>query len=189
MFPAHLLQPGFYVNWTKLALRMVGHVALPIGLLGSLWIHRSPVGAVVLGAWASYPLFGLVSSNLITDHGYYQLQLIPLVALGLAPVGERLWERFGGGKAAIAIVIAFALGWTALAANIVGDQLGRARVEPPVLLREIGDLVGHTTRAVYIARHYGRPLENYGELSRGDLQDLERVHPAMRDISQSSKGS
>ena len=31
--------------------------------------------------------------------------------------------------------------------------------------RIVVDLVGHTTRAVYVARHYGRPLEYYGELS------------------------
>jgi hypothetical protein len=47
----------------------------------------------------------------------------------------------------------------------VHKGLAYPNFESIAVLREVGDIVKHSTRTVYVARFYGRPLEYYGELS------------------------
>jgi hypothetical protein len=37
--------------------------------------------------------------------------------------------------------------------------------EDPVLAKEIGNIIKHSPRTVFIARYYGMPLQYYGEFS------------------------
>lgn len=165
MFSMHLLRPGFWVDWAQLALSMVGYLMLPAGFLGTFLLERSPTRVLLLGAWASYPLFGIIFSGRIADHGYYHLQLVPLVALGIAPLAQRCWRFLDSLQARPAIAAAIVFAWVGFSAYQVRANLAVARFESPDLCRTIGDAVGHSTRAIYVSRNYGRPLEYYGELS------------------------
>jgi hypothetical protein len=48
----------------------------------------------------------------------------------------------------------------------VRSQLGTHRVlDSKELAQAVGEMVGHSRNTVYLAHHYGTPLEYYGELS------------------------
>jgi hypothetical protein len=167
LVPERVLHFGFWLAWAKLALHVVGPVSLLAGLLGVSSMGRSPERALILGAWASYPVFGFATSGLSADHGYYHLQLIPVVSLGLASLAGAAWAAVPAERRSIVAVAAcgLALGWTVVAVNSVRAELSPGRFEAPSVCRAIGDAVNHSTRTVYVARHYGRPLEYLGELS------------------------
>jgi hypothetical protein len=165
--PEQLFEPRFWYAWGRLALTMVGIIALPAGIFGALASRSSPLRSILIGAWLSYPLLGLATSGLIADHGYYQIQLLPLVALGLASLTDPLRERFGGhfGQAAPAILIVLALAWSVHAVVQAWRIRQPVRFESSEICQAIGSATNHSTRTVYVARNYGRPLEYHGELS------------------------
>jgi len=89
-----ITSPHFYADW----LGFVG------GLVGMSTLFLSVVGAVLapprfrwmlLGLWIGYLLYGLVLPFQMFTHSYYHLQLVPVIALGIAPLAQSLWHAAG----------------------------------------------------------------------------------------------
>ena len=81
-----LQNPKFYTGWFSL---LGGIVSLPLAVLGLMGIVLLPAKgrALMMGLWVGFGLYGLTFAYPISTHDYYNLPLIPIVALSLAVVG------------------------------------------------------------------------------------------------------
>ncbi len=166
--PHLLLQPFFWKEWLLLAVDGVGLMALAAGLLGVAMLSKGFPRSLVVALWAGYAVFGLAFNFHIHTHGYYQLQLIPIVALSFGPLVdlslERLrrvctpwywWFPVVGG---MALIFVFGV-------REVRGRLVRPNFESEAVSGSIGAAVGHSSRVVYLSPFYGRPLKYYAEIA------------------------
>ena len=166
--PHLLLSQVYWREWLLLGTSEVGFTPLLLALLGLALVSRGIPRALLAGLWIGYFVFGLVFNFHIHTHGYYHLQLIPIVALSFAPIMTILvhqlrrictgWYRWLPVTATLVLVFL-------INAYEVRKGLAYPSFESIDVLREVGAIVKHSTRTVYVARFYGRPLEYYGELS------------------------
>jgi 4-amino-4-deoxy-L-arabinose transferase-like glycosyltransferase len=158
----------YWRDWLLLAASEGGYTPLLAALIGLALVAGGIPKALLTGLWIGYFVFGLVFNFHIHTHGYYQLQLIPIVALSFGPVVTGLvsqlkrvctpWYRWIPITGALLLVFLFN-------ALEVRRALAHPSFETIDVLREVGTIVNHSTRTLYVARFYGRPLEYYGELS------------------------
>jgi 4-amino-4-deoxy-L-arabinose transferase-like glycosyltransferase len=152
----------YWEGWLDLAIYAVGVPGLLAIALGIAWLPRGLARSIVVGMCAGYVVFGLLFTMHIHTHGYYQAQLIPVVALTAGALAsallERLqadesrWIRWLPASAAVALL-------TLLAVREVRQHSKPARFESPAAAAQIGRLVGHSERVVYVSRYYGIPLQ------------------------------
>jgi hypothetical protein len=89
-----LLEPAFYVRWFSFVQNLVGLSAILLGLAGVL-IAAPRSRALLLGLWGGYLFYGLLLPYQMYTHSYYHLQLVPILGLSLAPIGQLIAERIG----------------------------------------------------------------------------------------------
>jgi hypothetical protein len=141
------------------------------------------------GMWGGYFLFGLIFTYHIHTHGYYSLQLVPVVALSLGPlwdltvgyVGRRDHSYYRRAVVLGLILLALTLGVVGQRTTILGiaHQAGGAKPFPGRYMgsaliadyearaktyREIGEIVDRSPRTIYSAPDFGYPLLYYGRL-------------------------
>lgn len=86
----HLIaDPSFYVRWMSFLHSLFGLTVIVIALVGVL-ISTPANRALLLGLWLGYGAYGLTLPYQMYTHNYYHLQLIPIIALSLAPVAQLL---------------------------------------------------------------------------------------------------
>ncbi|MEJ5225678.1 MAG: glycosyltransferase family 39 protein [Anaerolineales bacterium] len=106
--PSLLLDPLFYLRWEDKINQVVGHLPMALGFLGAWMFTPKPARALALGLWGGYGLYGLVFNYHNSTHDYYQLPLILVVALSLAPLGQALsdtWRAQWRGRWAQALMV------------------------------------------------------------------------------------
>jgi 4-amino-4-deoxy-L-arabinose transferase-like glycosyltransferase len=84
VMPRLLLSFFFWRGWPAQIWKVVGLVPFVVAILGSL---RAPKGSsrwLLGGLWCGYGVYALVCSYPAATHDYYHLQLVPIVALGIA---------------------------------------------------------------------------------------------------------
>jgi len=123
----------------------------------------------MVGMWVGYILFCFVFDYHIATHDYYHLQLIPIAALSLGPLGSlaanRLLEynREWYWRAAIASIALIAFIFVSYEALLrLADPTSANRVK---VAEEIGGLVDHSLNSIHLSEDYGLSLEYHGELS------------------------
>ncbi|RMF49977.1 MAG: hypothetical protein D6755_01785, partial [Anaerolineae bacterium] len=88
----HLIaDPAFYVRWMSFLHTLFGLTPLFLALFGVL-LAQGRLRALLLGLWGGYFVYGLTLPYQMYTHSYYHLQLVPIVALSLAPVAQRLFR-------------------------------------------------------------------------------------------------
>lgn len=92
-FPSLFVDPAFYLRWAHKIEETTSMTAALIGAAGALLLTDRRLRGLVWGWWAGYVLYGLAFAYHISSHDYYQLPLIPLVALGLALLAARMKEQ------------------------------------------------------------------------------------------------
>jgi hypothetical protein len=169
VLPQLLLTDWFWRNWLGNIGLVVGFSALIVALLGTLMLRQGAARALMLGLWTGYGLFCVAFNYNVATHDYYQLQLVPIVALGIAPVGSLVlsqvvalsprlpWRIAPWGILGFGLLLALALSASRLANPDAARQAAIAQ--------EIGAQVGHSTRTIILSGDYGVPLEYHGELS------------------------
>ena len=165
----YLFDPFSYRYWLVHIQMVIGFGALILALLGVLMFRRRLARALVMGLWGGYVAYGLVFIYHMRTHDYYQLLLIPLVAICLGPVGSLLLarlERMASHwriRAGVWSVLALAL---VLSLGVAGTQLARQNFDQDVrTYEEVGEAVQHSTNTVFLTKHYGYPLEYHGWLA------------------------
>jgi hypothetical protein len=187
--PQYLLEAYFWRGWLEQIGSMVGLIPLLGAVLGVLLVRPGLPRALMAGLWGGYFLFGLVFTYHIHTHGYYSLQLIPMVALSVGPLWDtaEAFIRRGGrqhyrralvlGLVLLAVVFAaveqrttiFGIAQQAggakpfsgryLGSALIADYGARART-----YGEIGEIVGHSPRTIFSAPDFGYPLLYHGRL-------------------------
>ncbi len=111
-----LLDRSFYGRWLVFVDELVSFGAVLLGFLGIPLIGRTGRG-LLLGMWVGYVLYGLALPYNIYTHDYYNLPLVPIIAVLLAPIGTVVLGRMAslsrGWRAFILAAIVFAVAYQA----------------------------------------------------------------------------
>ncbi|OGO26522.1 MAG: hypothetical protein A2136_10585 [Chloroflexi bacterium RBG_16_54_11] len=115
-FAHMLIEPAFYVRWMENLNNLVGVLFIIISLAG--WLITHAKGRILLGGlWLGYLLYGFAFPFQISTHDYYNLVMVPIIALGLASIGRivmdnlihqpAFWQGTFLGVAILTLVIPF----------------------------------------------------------------------------------
>jgi hypothetical protein len=187
--PQYLLEGYFWKGWLEQIGSMVGLIAF-VGAVIGVWLLRPGLPrALLAGLWGGYLLFGLVFTYHIHTHGYYSLQLIPVVALSLGPlwdtamgyIGQRDQQYYRRAAVLGLVVLAVVFAVVEQRITIMGivNQAGGGEPFPGKYMgsaliadyeagaktyREIGEITGHSSRTIYAAPDFGYPLLYHGRI-------------------------
>jgi 4-amino-4-deoxy-L-arabinose transferase-like glycosyltransferase len=167
--PHLLLDIKYWKGWLLNATDTVRFAPLIAALFAIPLLQKGFPRAMVIGLWVGYIIFCLTFTYHIHITGHYHLQLIPIVALSFGllvtvivnhlkrtRIAWYLWIPIFG---AIFFMILFNL------REIRHSVISGGKFESKEIAQEIGKIVGHSNRNVYVAPYYGGPLEYYAELS------------------------
>ena len=164
-FPQLWPDPAFYLRWKGQIDGVVGFGAFAIAAVGVFVAKRREM-VFLTGLWVGYFVYGMTFAYHITTHDYYQLPLIPIVALSLAPAAQTLFETAGrlrgGWFARVALSVLITL--------VALIQIWNVRVE---LIRDdwrpeaefwasLGEKLGQNGPVLTIAQDYGYRLAYWG---------------------------
>jgi hypothetical protein len=161
----------FWIGWVDGATRGLGEVALVGALLGFAVLRAPVTRAATTGMMVGYLLFSVLFARHIFQNDYYHAQAIPLVAVLLGHLVSEFagivrraqvprWASVTGVFAALAVTSILEL--LALRAVLVPE---RKPTVPQAVADEVGALVGHSDRVVFVATYYGWPLVYKAELA------------------------
>ena len=191
ILPQLLLSSDYWKQWLLTAADAVGYIALIAGLVGLPMLRKGMPRALLIGLWAGYAVFCLVFSNHIRFASYYHLQLVVIVALSFAPIITLItnhlrqlsnpWYWWLPVIGALMLITFFNV------REIRRSQGVPRKVESEEIAQEIGQIVDHSSRVVYVAPAYGTPLEYYAEIS-GEywprrISDTDRILEYEREQS------
>jgi hypothetical protein len=104
-FPELLTDPFHYLKWKDYIDKTLGIEFFLMGLLGSLLIKEKAFRVMMLSVFVGYFFYGLFFSYHIISHDYYQLPVLPAVAVGLAAIGKTLIDNFNGRKGFALVIL------------------------------------------------------------------------------------
>ena len=169
LLPQLWMSSFFWRNWVNNIGLTVGFIPFIGALLGLLFFRDGLPRSLVMGLWTGYVIFGLALNYNFATHDYYQLQLIPIVGLSLGPIVALVMNHLNHTRPQLHWRIA---AWSALLLALVlsiavaRPRLVNANADHKVnSQREIGELVNHSTKTIFLSNDYGVPLEYEGLLS------------------------
>jgi 4-amino-4-deoxy-L-arabinose transferase-like glycosyltransferase len=168
--PALLVQPHFWVHTLNTALDAVGIAPIVLAVIGFALPAQKHFRPMMIGIVIGQVLLILVFTYHVRMAAHYHLPLaIPVaiclgvsVAALVARVRELATPRWLGRLCLVSAASFIALG---MLRDILMSIRNAAPIVQPEIAREVGALVGHSDRVVYVSQYYGMPLEYYGELS------------------------
>jgi len=188
-FPKYWLDPAFYIRWVETAAGICGFVVLIAGLIGLFLVRDRAGRGLLTGLWTGYILYSLAFPYHTLTHDYYQLLLIPIAAVSVAPPAALVFDEIGRRPYAR---IAFAAA-TLLIAGAVLFKVWDTRV---ILARKdhrpeaaewarFNGLLPPEARVFALAQAYGYPLAYYGWITAEawltgaelDLRELAGLDP------------
>jgi hypothetical protein len=153
-FLPHLWRESFYwQGWATMIGRTAGWLPTAVGLIGAL-AARGRFRPMLLGLWFGYLAYGIIFNYHIHTHDYYQLPLLPIVAMSLAVWVDRLLVRWVERPSAMISVLFTALLLLGVGA-MVGKQFIVRQVAPELRARakQVGALVGfHQKFLLFLGR-------------------------------------
>ncbi len=163
--PSLLLSPLNYLQWMTKANMATGGIFIMLGLLGFVLTSDTTLRGFMAGLWIAYIGYGLFFDYHIATHDYYQLPLIPVVAVSLSPFGSWFFSRLTEAtvqryqRSAVYVILLFGL-FTVLWS--VRNQMKDVDYRPDAAMwAEIGDVL-RDKRVVALAEDYGSRLEYWG---------------------------
>jgi hypothetical protein len=168
----------FWHGWLDTLLAVLsGKTLLVLAGLGLCLVPRGRVRWVLPALWLSYVAYGLTFTYHISSHDYYHLPFVPVVALSLACLSQRVlnglrrirWPVLQAPVliAALAFMVWVAgVTWSEISETALPRTAARGPNTRELTYRQIGQIVGHSPRVIFVTPNaYGGPLEFYGELS------------------------
>jgi hypothetical protein len=135
-------------------------------LLGVLLTRSSVERYFLSGLWIGYVIFGLAFTYHIHNHLYYQLMLIPVVALSIGVtasyiLGELAFNR-GIWRLGVWVLFVISIALSVKNSVTILDDAGfKAQVEA---YEEIGEKVNHSPNTVIFDPHEGDRVMYYGRI-------------------------
>ena len=169
MFTPQLLKTVlFWRGWVGI---LVSNLTLPgliLSLLGLLMFPRGKPCHVVLAMGLGYLALCFTTIWTTFTHEYYHLQVVPLAALGLGAVSLPVWNRLGREANPGFRIAVFALAAVWILLGIERAPWLRSEESDsgyPQIAAEIGDLVDHSEKVVYLDYDLGHPLCYFAGIS------------------------
>jgi 4-amino-4-deoxy-L-arabinose transferase-like glycosyltransferase len=166
-YPEMLVEPNFYLRWFLKVDLVIGVVWLALAVLGWLFFANRPLRVFLLSLFGAYFVFGLVFDYHISSHDYYSLPLIPIAALGFAPLAADLLARLRDKLQASRFLLAcaamiFMLTFGGLTVTQYLDLRTNDYRPQAAFWVEVGNAIGHQPGVVAVIADYGYPLKYYG---------------------------
>jgi 4-amino-4-deoxy-L-arabinose transferase-like glycosyltransferase len=160
----------YWQFWLKHLWRVIGFSALVGGALGIFLIPAGWRRDFIIAMWLGYAVFGLFYNYHIHTHNYYHLQFIPAVALALGFLGANVLQQLilvaqnQLQRVLIGCILLFSI---FLNMGLYLNTLSEAEnlSSQAHIAEQIGQIVNHSARTLFLAPYYGAPLEYYGELA------------------------
>ncbi|MFN2120164.1 MAG: ArnT family glycosyltransferase [Anaerolineales bacterium] len=153
----------FYADWLGFVGSLFGLTIVFLSLLGTL---LAPPRArwILVSLWLGYLVYGLTLPFQMVTHSYYHIQLVPLVALGLAPALDAVVVRAKDlGRpwqvALVVPVLAF-LGYQSWAARSVLVQEDYSQV--PAFWESVAAALPQNADVIALTQDYGFDLMYWG---------------------------
>ena len=178
-----LLDPQVYFRWFNLVVSLMGLFPLILSLFGIALGGKADTPGItnelagssrsrsfLVGLWVGYLIYGLTLPYQMYTHNYYHLQLVPIIALSIAPVFQALYHTIQGQEsreiarkfwkvvASLGLVIA-AIYWAML--SVINFRAEDFRAVP-AHWEEIGAHVPAKGSIIGLTQDYGFPLSYYG---------------------------
>ncbi len=169
-FPSLWVSPVYYLRWLAKINTATGFWAFFLGLLGTFLYVGREKRALMFGLWGGYLIYGLAFAYFFQSHDYYQLPLIPLTALALAPLGQLIYERLRELSHGpffylpLIAIIVLGLGFSVrgtLSTVSKTDYRGQA-----AFWAKLGNELGHeSSRTIALTDDYGQSMEYWGMMT------------------------
>lgn len=154
---------GFYSRWLAFLGSLFGLTILFASLAGAL-IATPRLRWLLISLWIGYLAYGLTLPFQMYTHSYYHIQLIPVIALGLAAAVNPLLETISAqgwvGRAAFITLVIAVIGyhaWVARSVIIAKDY----RNEPKVW-ENIAAAIPADANVIGLTQDYGYRLMYFG---------------------------
>jgi hypothetical protein len=138
-------------------------LALAIGVVGLAIAPKGVPRALLWSLTAGYVAFGLAFASYTATHPYYALPLIPILALAIGVVVDRVYRLLEGRRlvrVAFVAAVALAIAGGAQKANaLITTPAERERIAD---YQRIGELTEHTTRAIVVDPRLSHPIMYWG---------------------------
>ncbi len=167
-FPSLLKDPSFYVRWLFIAAGIVGVTAMLISLAGILLFRKSAARLMLIGGWIGYIVFGFAFPYHFITHEYYHLPLIPIIAIGLIPVGDLLIRQVTQQKSRLPSAMFAGLLLLGVGMNMWNERnsLVSTDYRPEIpYWQDLGNLIGHDKNIIELSGDYGYRLAYFGWVS------------------------
>ncbi|MBK7320019.1 glycosyltransferase family 39 protein [Candidatus Villigracilis affinis] len=153
----------FYSKWLAFVGSIFGLTMIFLSLAGAL-IATPRLRWLLISLWVGYVLYGLTLPFQMYTHSYYHIQLIPIIALGLASALNPLLESVAG-QSSVGRV-----GFIALVIAVIGYQSWVARSvliaedfrHEPAFWKQVGDAIPANTDVIALTQDYGYRLMLFG---------------------------
>ncbi|MCJ7735243.1 MAG: glycosyltransferase family 39 protein, partial [Anaerolineales bacterium] len=162
-FPQLWNDLSFYLQWNNALSKVTGHyLILIIGLVGLFLVKKRRDQMLLGGIWLGYLLYGFGFSYHIITHYYYTLPVIPLLAVTLGAVSDRIiiWLRryrlepiILAGSAAL-VIIGVSGGYYIFATEDYRNE--------PAYYQKVANFVDPEDKIVALSQDYGDRLSYYG---------------------------
>lgn len=154
---------NFYSKWLGFLGSLFGLTVIFVSLAG-VFVASPHLRWLLTGSWIGYLLYGLTLPFQMYTHSYYHIQLIPILALGLAAALKPLFER-----AAVQGVVS-RVGFVAVIVALIGYQSWVARSvlaaenfrSEPAVWAAIGKTIPENANVIALTQDYGFRLMMWG---------------------------
>ncbi len=153
----------FYTKWLAFIGSLFGLTVIFLSLAGAL-LAKPRMRWLLVSLWVGYLLYGLTLPFQMYTHSYYHIQLIPIVAIGLAgalsPLLETAAAQSAAGRVAFVALIAAVIGYQAWAARSV--LIAEDFRHEPAFWREVGQVIPADADVIGLTQDYGFRLMLWG---------------------------
>lgn len=163
-FPNLWIDPVFYLQWINEIKNVIGLEIFLTAIAGLLVFPKKHWRGMLLGLLAGYIIYGFTLSYHISTHDYYQMPLLPVVAMGLAAIFDFIIRNLPKKKlmsisAFFLVLIAFMVlkTWDARVTLKKIDYHNETR-----FWEKLGDQLGHESQVTGLMSDYGYRLAYWG---------------------------
>ncbi|MBK8422238.1 glycosyltransferase family 39 protein [Candidatus Villigracilis saccharophilus] len=153
----------FYTKWLAFLGQLFGLTMIFLSIAG-IFLATPRLRWLLVSLWVGYVLYGLTLPFQMYTHSYYHIQLIPIVALGLAAALNPLIESAAGqgavGRAGFIAVIVVVIGFQSwVSRSVLADESFR---HEPVFWQQVGGAIPADAKVIGLTQDYGFRLMYYG---------------------------
>lgn len=153
----------FYTKWLAFLGTIFGLTIIFLSIAGVL-IASPRMRWLLVSLWIGYVLYGLTLPFQMYTHSYYHIQLIPIIALGLAvvlnPLVESVAAQGGVGRAGFVALTVAVIGYQAYVAKSV--LIAEDFRHEPSFWNEVGEVIPSDGNVIALTHDYGYRLMMYG---------------------------